>query len=143
MFSLKDKFTNKPSGFTILDVVVVIIVVGFFAVLIIPGLINGPSRARDATRKSDLRVIKASLENYYNEKGNYPAKLSDLTAGSTPYIKDLPKDPSTKTEYIYTTTGNPPSSFVLQAKLENKNDKDLKSSGSDASKAIYQVSSNY
>jgi general secretion pathway protein G len=142
MFSLRQKLANKPSGFTILDVVVVIIVIGFFAILIIPGLINGPSRARDATRKSDLRVIKASLENYYNEKGSYPAKLSDLTAGSTPYIKDLPKDPLTKNEYVYITTGNPPSTFVLQAKLENKNDKDLKSVGSDPSKLIYQVSSN-
>jgi len=141
MFSLKQRFANRPSGFTILDVVVIIIVVGFFAVLIIPGLINGPSRARDATRKSDLRAIKTQLEAYYQEKGSYPAKLSDLEAGATPFMKKVPKDPSTKKEYVYVTKGNPPASFEIQATLENKNDKDLKSLGSDPSKGIYIVTS--
>jgi general secretion pathway protein G len=141
MFSLRQKITSKPSGFTILDVVVIIIVVGFFAILIIPGLINGPSRARDATRKSDLRAIKTQLESYYSEKGNYPAKLTELEAGATPFMKKVPTDPSTKKEYIYITQGNPPGSFEIQATLENKNDKDLKSLGSDPSKGIYVVSS--
>ena len=117
------------------------IVIGFFAALIIPGLINGPSRARDATRKSDLRAIKTQLESFYNENGSYPAKLTDLEAGATPFMKKVPKDPSTKKEYIYITKGNPPASFELQATLENKNDKELKSLGSDPSKGIYIVSS--
>ena len=141
MFSLRQRFSNNPAGFTILDVVVMVIVIGFFAALIIPGLINGPSRARDATRKSDLRAIKTQLESFYNENGSYPAKLTDLEAGATPFMKKVPKDPSTKKEYIYITKGNPPASFELQATLENKNDKELKSLGSDPSKGIYIVSS--
>jgi type II secretion system protein G len=141
MFSLRQRFANKPSGFTILDVVVIIIVVGFFAALIIPGLINGPSRARDATRKSDLRAIKTQLEAYYSQNGSYPAKLTDLEAGATPFMKKVPKDPSTKKEYVYITKGNPPASFELEAVLENKNDKDLKSLGSDPSKGIYIITS--
>ena len=91
MFSIFKNFNTKKPGFTILDVVVVVIVVGFFAVLIIPGLISGPSRARDASRKSDLRVIKAALENYYNESGTYPAKLAGLESGATPFIKRCQK----------------------------------------------------
>jgi len=141
MFSIFKNFNTKKPGFTILDVVVVMIVVGFFAVLIIPGLVSGPSRARDASRKSDLRVIKAALENYYNESGTYPAKLSTLESGATPFIKKIPKDPKTGAEYIYIVTGNPPSSFLLQATLENKNDKDLKGLGSDPNKGIYQLNS--
>lgn len=142
MFSLKQRFANKPSGFTILDVVVVIIVIAFFSALIIPGLISGPSRARDATRKNDLRVIKSSLEEYYLSKGVYPSKLSELQEGATPYISTLPKDPKTKKEYIYITQGgNPPTSYYLQATLENKNDKDLKSLGSDPTKGTYQINS--
>lgn len=133
---------NKNSlGFTILEVVVIIIVVAFFMALIIPGLINGPSRARDATRKSDLRLIKASLENFYNEKGSYPIKLVELEAGATPFIKKLPRDPKTGNEYIYTTFGNPPSSFHLQAILENRNDPELKNGGSDPTKGALQINS--
>jgi len=131
---------NNPA-FTVLEVVVVIVVAAFFLALIVPGLINGPSRARDATRKSDLRIIKASLENYYNEKGSYPTKLTELEAGATPFIKKLPKDPKTGAEYVYVVFGNPPSSYYLQATLENKSDPDLKNVGSDPNKGIYQVNS--
>src|SRR5437870_387282 len=88
-------FGQSKAGFTILEVVVVVIVIAFFEALIIPGLISGPSRARDAARKSDLRVIKAALENYYNEKGAYPATLAELEKGATPFIKQVPKDPKT------------------------------------------------
>jgi type II secretion system protein G len=141
MFSLKQRFSTKPAGFTILDVVVVAIVVGFFAVLIVPGLVSGPSRARDSSRKSDLRVIKSSLENYYTEKGSYPATLAELESGAVPFIKKLPKDPKSGNDYIYVVSGTPPSSFYLDAELENKNDKDLKTLGSDQAKGIYRVTS--
>ncbi len=135
------KFNKSHLGFTILEVVVVVVVAAFFLALIVPGLINGPSRARDATRKSDLRVIKASLENYYNEKGSYPTKLSELEGGATPFIKKLPKDPKTGADYVYVVFGNPPNSFYLQATLENKSDPDLKNVGSDPTKGLYQVNS--
>lgn len=142
MIALNNLKSNKNfKGFTVLEVVVVVIVSAFFLALIIPGLINGPSRARDATRKNDLRLIKASLENFYNERGSYPVKLAELEAGATPFIKKLPRDPKTGAEYTYTTTGNPPNSFFLQATLENKNDPDLNNIGSDPVKGIYQVNS--
>lgn len=136
---LNSFFKSKKSGFSILEIVVVIVVIAFFAMLIIPGLISGPSRARDATRKNDLKRIQASLESYYQENGNYPAKLEDLEKGSTPYINKLPKDPKTGADYVYITGGNPPSSYTLEAVLENKNDKDLKTTGNDPSKGIYKI----
>ena len=64
-------FKNKKAGFSILEIVVVVVVIAFFAMLIIPGLISGPARARDATRKNDLRLIKSALENFYNQYGYY------------------------------------------------------------------------
>ena len=141
MVDLKSIFQKSKPGFTILEVVVVVIVIAFFAALIIPGLISGPSRARDATRKSDLRVIKAALENYYSEKGSYPTTLAELEKGATPFIKQVPKDPKTHADYVYVVYGNPPNSFSLQATLENKNDADLKSSGGNTSTGVYQVTS--
>lgn len=136
-------FKNKKDGFSILEIVVVVVVIAFFAMLIIPGLISGPARARDATRKNDVRLIKSALENYYNQFGYYPAKLDELEKTSTPFIKKLPKDPKTGKDYVYITTGNPPSTYVIQATLENKNDKDLKSKNNDPTTGIYtQGSSN-
>lgn len=130
---------SKRAGFSILEIVVVIVVIAFFAVLIIPGLISGPSRARDVQRKTDLRLIKSSLENYFNQNGVYPANLSDLAKGATPFLNKVPVDPKTAKEYIYLPTGNPPSQYILQATLENKNDKDLKIKGNDTSTGLYVI----
>lgn len=141
MINISQLLKSKKDGFSILEIVVVIVVIAFFAMLIIPGLISGPARARDATRKNDLRLIKSALENYYNQAGTYPATLADLEKGSTPFIKKLPKDPKTGKDYIYITTGNPPSTYVIQATLENKNDKDLKIKGNDPATGLYIVSS--
>lgn len=132
-------FKTKRAGFSILEIFVVIVVIAFFAMLIIPGLISGPARARDATRKSDLRLIKSSLENYFNQNGTYPTNLAELEKGATPFIKKVPKDPKTGKDYVYITTGNPPSQYSLQATLENKGDKDLKIKGNDPSTGLYIV----
>ena len=132
---------NKKAGFSILEIVVVVVVIAFFAMLIIPGLISGPARARDATRKNDLRLIKSALENFYNQYGYYPEKLIDLEKTSIPFIKKLPKDPKTGKDYVYITTGNPPTTYVIQTILENKNDKDLKSKGNDPTTGLYIISS--
>ncbi len=141
MINFSSLLKSKNQGFSILEVVVVVVVIGFFAVLIIPGLISGPSRARDASRKSDLKLIGQALESYFNQAGLYPTTLSKLEEGAIPYIKKVPKDPKSGTDYVYITVGTPPSSFTLNATLENKNDKDLKNMGNDAGKALYRVPS--
>lgn len=117
---------SKRNGFTLLELVVVVVVVAILALLIIPNLLSGPARARDAQRKADLRNIKTSLESYYNDNGFYPNSLSQLEGGAVPYIKQVPTDPKTKQPYKYTPIGNPPLEFTLQATLENKSDKDIK-----------------
>lgn len=136
---LNTLFKSKKPGFSILEIVVVIVVIAFFAMLIIPGLISGPSRARDATRKKDLKVIQSSLESYFGENNSYPTNLTDLEKGGAAFIKKVPTDPKTGAAYVYITTGNPPSSYVLEATLENKNDKDLKTTGSDPAKGLFKI----
>lgn len=113
-------------GFTLIELLIVIVVVGILAVLIIPGLISGPARARDSERKADLRKIKASLESYYNDNNAYPPDLATLTKGTVPYLTTVPTDPKTHQSYVYITTGNPPNTYILRATLENTNDKDIK-----------------
>lgn len=124
-------------GFTLLELLIVIIVVGLLALVIIPNLLSGPARARDSQRKADMRTIKTALESYYNDNNSYPTSLQVLTEGTTPYLKSLPTDPKTKQMYVYTTTGNPPSNFLLKVTLESSGDKDVKSGTTN----IYQIDS--
>lgn len=127
----------RSGGFTLLELVIVVVVIGILGFLIIPQLATGPARARDSQRKIDLRNIKTALENYYNEQGTYPTSLGVLETGSVPYIKSLPTDPKTHQGYNYVTTGNPPTGFILQANLENKSDPDIKP----GTKNVYEITS--
>lgn len=128
---------KRSGGFTLLELVIVIVVVGILGFLIVPQLATGPARARDSQRKIDMRNIKTALENYFNEQGTYPTSLSALESGSVPYIKTVPTDPKTHQSYTYITTGNPPTGFILQTNLENKTDNDIKA----GTKNVYEVTS--
>ena len=74
------KLLKKQSGFTLLELLIVIVIIGILALIIVPGLASGPKRARDAQRKSDLRAVKNALETYYND---------NTLGGSASYEPDL------------------------------------------------------
>lgn len=134
------KLLQKEDGFTLLELLIVIVIIGILAVLIIPNLVSGPQRARDAQRKSDLRNIKTSLETYYNDNNSYPTAGgvsctpsastclgTVLTTGTTPYMKVVPADPKASQNYAYLPTpgscaAGACTSYTLTTTLENTKD---------------------
>ena len=132
------KFFNKQGGFTLLELLIVIVIIGILALIIVPGLASGPKRARDAQRKSDMRAVKNALETYYNDKNTYPTPtgtngsttyFSNLSAVLTPdYLPTVPTDPrsGTTTGYVYgvnsTTTAT---KYVIEANMENNTDSQI------------------
>src|SRR3954462_7136387 len=88
-----NKILRKQGGFTLLELLIVIVIIGILAVLIVPNLTNGPKRARDAQRKSDLRNIKTALESYFNDNNAYPSAAGMNAALVPAFIKSIPADP--------------------------------------------------
>lgn len=68
MVSLK----QRQSGFTIVELLIVIVIIGILATLVIVTFSGVQQRARDSERKTDINAIAGQLEAFYASKGYYP-----------------------------------------------------------------------
>jgi type II secretion system protein G len=129
------KFLKKESGFTLIELIIVMVIIGILVILLLPNLSNGPKRARDSERKSELRTVASALEQYFADKTAYPqaADYAGLSAHLVPdYIKDsMPADPKAGQSYTYTrepsgcdNSGTNCSGFEVTGTLEYDKDKD-------------------
>lgn len=87
MSSLK-KVTQK--GFTIVELLIVIVVIGILAALVITTYSGIQQRARDTERQTDLKALQGHLETYYTDNGSYPAsdELGSTSATNLTFIGD-------------------------------------------------------
>ncbi len=74
--------TKFKRGFTIVELLIVIVVIAILAAITIVAYNGIQARARDASRKSDIEVIAKALEMYYIDNGKFPGSPSQ-TGGST------------------------------------------------------------
>jgi len=80
-------------GFTLLELIIVITIIGILAAIAIPNLLLVPIRAKEAVLKHNLHLIREQLEKFYADQGHYPQSLDDLVPK---YLKRMPDDPFTK-----------------------------------------------
>lgn len=67
---------EKEKGFTLVELLVVIIIIGILSAIAIPVFMNQRQKAVDSGIKSDLRTIANEVESYYVDNQEYPASLS-------------------------------------------------------------------
>lgn len=81
-------------GFTLLELLVVMTIIGILAAIAVPALRDSPQRAREATLKEDLFTLRSVIDQYHGDKGSYPPDLATLVSAG--YIRKIPIDPMTK-----------------------------------------------
>jgi prepilin-type N-terminal cleavage/methylation domain-containing protein len=108
-------------GFTLVELLIVIAIVGILAVTSIIILNQARIKSRDAKRVSDIQVIRAGLEQHWLEKASYPTTASQVQLGTggysvltangfeaSPtglvYLAKVPVDPKSATYYLYQCT---------------------------------------
>ena len=132
--------TSKNSGFTLVELLVVISIIGTLAALLLANFVGVRERASDTTNKNDINQLKTALRLYYNDYQKYPDGSSgammgcgadgtsqctaggDFSAGSTgtEYMKKIPLD------FSYYSDGA--DEFVAIITLSNTSDTDATNS---------------
>lgn len=94
-------------GFTLIEILVVVVILGILAGLIVPRIMDRPDQARVVAAKNDINAISNALKLYRLDNGTYPSAEQGLQAlvrrpesGDIPrnwksggYLERLPKDP--------------------------------------------------
>lgn len=117
---------QKLAGFTLIEILVAITIMGVIFGVIITSSTAVQRFARDTQRQSDLKAIQSALQHYYADNNSYPDSLTKLTSGAKVYLQKIPVDPVAATNYSYQAKGNecgldPPicHQYCLFTKLES------------------------
>lgn len=108
----------KQRGFTLIEIMVVVVILGILAALVVPQVMNRPDQAKVTVAKGDIKAIGAALDMYKLDNYSYPSTQQGLEAlvkkpGGNPqpknwnrdgYLKRVPKDPWGN-EYQYLSPG--------------------------------------
>ena len=108
---------NKESGFTLIEVMVVVVILGILAAILVPKVMDRPDQARKTKARQDIRALEAALNLYKLDNFVYPTTDQGLEAlveePSSPepanwkaggYVDRLPEDPWNQ-DYLFLSPG--------------------------------------
>ena len=87
--------TVNQGGFTFVEIMIVLAVIGILVTMAQPSFSTSVWRAREATLKEDLFIFRDVIDQYYADQGEYPPTLEALV--EMRYLRKIPKDPITAT----------------------------------------------
>src|SRR5215472_9259737 len=108
----KPETRNHRDGFTLVEILLVVTIIGILAALVIPRIVGRSEQARETAAISDIKGgIKTALDQFEVDTGSYPKGLNDLIQAPSdahnwrgPYLDSLPMDPWGH-PYVYTYPG--------------------------------------
>jgi general secretion pathway protein G len=116
---------RSTRGFTLVELLIVIIIIAVLAAIAIPKFANTSIRSKESALKADLKLYRNAITTYQNDTGAYPSSLSDMTLTSAPatgknssgadqtisatdwkgpYLNEVDNDPVSGSAFNYSTT---------------------------------------
>jgi general secretion pathway protein G len=117
---------KRNSGFTLIEILVVVVILGILGAVVVPQILSRPDSARIQAAQTDIRTLAQALDVYRLDNFQYPSSEQGLEAlverpvgfpepknwNPDGYIKKLPSDPW-GSPYVYERTD--PSVFALMS----------------------------
>lgn len=82
-------------GFTLVEVLIVVTIIGILVVMVLPSHRSAVIRAKEAVLKENLFQVRDAINKYYFDKKKYPTSLEDLVTAK--YLRKVPEDPFLRT----------------------------------------------
>jgi general secretion pathway protein G len=92
---------RTQSGFTLIELIIVMTIIGILATLAIPYFAAAIKHAREAVLKEDLQTMRMAIDSYTMDKQKAPQSLDDLVQEG--YLKAIPEDPITHAKDTWVT----------------------------------------
>jgi general secretion pathway protein G len=101
------KLLKKKKGFTLIELMIVMTIIGILASIAVPNYRWGIIKAKEAVLREDLYNLRTTIDQFYADQGKFPDSLQEIV--DKKYLRDIPKDPFTnqKDSWVVIT---PPSS---------------------------------
>jgi general secretion pathway protein G len=106
--------SSFPRGFTLIELMIVVVILGLLATMVMPKILDKPEQARRTKAKVDLRSVQSALALFKTDTGRFPTTSEGLAAlvanpglrgyGKDGYLERVPLDPWGN-KYVYLSPG--------------------------------------
>jgi general secretion pathway protein G len=104
---------RRDAGFTLIELLVVVSLIMLLASISLVQYRNSITRAKEATLRSQLWIMREAIDQYYADKAKYPDSIQTLV--SEQYLRQVPRDPFTESSDTWQTVAAEPEPGAVTA----------------------------